>query len=54
VRICAVVEQEQVVELEQRPEEREGLDDIKFGRELETLTTHESSLDRREATLEAG
>jgi hypothetical protein len=54
VRICAVVEREQVVELEQRPEEREGLDDIKFGRELETLTTHESSLNRREATLEAG
>jgi hypothetical protein len=40
-------------ELEQRLQEREGLDDIKLGRELEALATHESNLDDREAILEA-
>jgi hypothetical protein len=49
-----VAEREQVVELEQILQEREGLDDIKFGCELEALATRESSLDNREATLEAG
>jgi hypothetical protein len=41
VRIRAVVESEQVVlELEQRLQEREGLNDIKLGHKLETLATH--------------
>jgi hypothetical protein len=40
-------------ELEQRLQEREGLDDIKLGRDLEALATHESNLDDREAILEA-
>jgi hypothetical protein len=39
--------------LEQRLQEREGLVDIKLGRELEALAIHESNLDSREATLEA-
>jgi hypothetical protein len=53
VRICAVVERERAVELEQRLQEREGLDDIKLDRELEALATCESSLDSRGGTLEA-
>jgi hypothetical protein len=55
VCIHAVVEREQVVEeLEQRLQDREGLDIIKLGHELEALATRESSLDSREATLEVG
>jgi hypothetical protein len=38
--------------LEQRLQEREGLVDIKLGRELEALAIHESNLDSHEATLE--
>jgi hypothetical protein len=54
VGVRAVVEQERAVEeLEQKLQEREGLDDIKFDHELEALATCESSLDSHEATLEA-
>jgi hypothetical protein len=49
-----VVERERAVEeLEQRLLEREGLDSIKLGRELEALATRESNLDDREATPKA-
>jgi hypothetical protein len=54
VHIRTVVERERVVEeLEQRLLEREGLDNIKLGRELEALATRESNLDDREATPKA-
>jgi hypothetical protein len=53
VGVHAVVEQERAVEeLEQKLQEREGLDDIKLDCELEALATCESSLNSREATLE--
>jgi hypothetical protein len=42
-----------VQEMEQKVQEREGLDNIKLDRELEALTTHESCLDSREAIHEA-
>jgi hypothetical protein len=46
VHIRTVVERERAVEeLEQRLLEREGLDNIKLGRELEALATRESNLD---------
>jgi hypothetical protein len=55
VHIRAVAKWVQVVEeLEQRLQEREGLDDIKLGREFEALATRDSSLDSHEATLEVG
>jgi hypothetical protein len=54
VHIRTVVERERAVEeLEQRLLEREGLDNIKLGRELEALATRESNLDDREATPKA-
>jgi threonyl-tRNA synthetase len=53
--IHVLAKREQAVEeLEQRLQEREGLDDIKLGRELEAFTTRASSLDNCEATLEVG
>jgi hypothetical protein len=42
----------EVEELERQLLEREELDDITLRRELEALSTHESSLDRRQAKLD--
>jgi hypothetical protein len=53
MHIHVVVEREQAVEeLEQRLQEREGLDDIELGCELEAIITCESNLNSHEATLE--
>jgi hypothetical protein len=41
-----------VEELEGLLQEREGLDDVTLRHELEALSTHETSLGRREADLE--
>jgi hypothetical protein len=52
VRACQVNQREQEVEkLEGLLQEREELDDITLRRELEVLSTHETSLDRCEANL---
>jgi hypothetical protein len=53
--VCArqVIQREREVEkLEGLLQEREELDDITLRRELEALSTRETSLDRREADLE--
>jgi hypothetical protein len=42
----------EVEELEGLLQEREGLDDITLRHELKALSTHETSLGRREADLE--
>jgi hypothetical protein len=39
-------------ELEEKLQEREGLDDLKLDRELESLASHESDLTSHEASLE--
>jgi hypothetical protein len=41
-----------VEELEEKVQEREGLDDLKFDRELESLAAHEFDLVSCEASLE--
>jgi hypothetical protein len=52
-RACQVNQREQEVEkLEGLLQEWEELDDITLRRELEVLSTHETSLGRREADLE--
>jgi hypothetical protein len=54
VRVHAVEEQEQAVdELEQKLQERGGLDDLRLERELEGPSTHEYSLESHEAALAA-
>jgi hypothetical protein len=52
VRIRATTERERAVELEQRLQEREGLDDIKLGRELEAFATREATLEAEQKALE--
>jgi hypothetical protein len=53
VRTCQVNQREREVEkLDGLLQEREELDDITLRRELEALSTRETSLDRREADLE--
>jgi hypothetical protein len=52
VRACQVNQREREVEkLEGLLQEREELDDITLRRELEVLSTRETSLDHREADL---
>jgi hypothetical protein len=53
VRACQVNQQEREVEkLKGLLQDREELDDITLRRELEALSTRETSLDRRETDLE--
>jgi hypothetical protein len=54
VRVRAIEKWEQTVdELEQKLQEREALDDLRLERELASLATLESSLERCEAALAA-
>jgi hypothetical protein len=50
---CAIDQREHVAEdLEEKLQEREGLDDLKLDRELESLASHESDLVSCQASLE--